>query len=401
MQHNALMSNITLRGATDDDFRAIVDFDGAIFGQVWKDDELGLLRPTLDLDRFVVAHDGDDLVGVSGNYSLELTVPGPRALRVAGVTWVAVSPTHRRQGLLTRMMNELHADADARDEPLAILTASEGAIYRRFGYGVASQCRVIEIDRRRTGVLPEFQPQPGEVRFADVTNDDVLEQIAALFDRIRLERNGDIDRTAANWKLTRHHRGEGTRWAVHADGFACWKVTPKWNNGHPAHEMELFDLVAATPAAHAALWHTVLSVDLVGPISSIRAASIDDHLAHILTDPRALRTVDLNDMIWVHVRDARAALAARTYGTDDALVVEVDGNRWKVDGSPEGAVVKPAKRTPDLTMDGAALGSIYLGGFRPSELVRGRRIEARNADVLRRADHFFAADQMPHASTGF
>jgi predicted acetyltransferase len=401
MQHNAQMSNITLRGATDDDFRAIVDFDGAVFGEAWKADELDLLRPTLELDRFILAHDGDDLVGVSGNYSFELTVPGPRVLRVAGVTWVAVSPTHRRQGLLTRMMNELHADADAHDEPLAILTASEGAIYRRFGYGIASQCRVIEIDRRRTEVLPEFRPQPGEVRFADATNDDVLEQIAALFDRIRRERIGDIDRPAANWKLTRHHRSEGTRWAVHADGFACWKVTAKWNNGHPAHEMELFDLVAATPEAHAALWHTVLSVDLVGPIRSFRAAAIDDHLPHIVTDPRALRTVDLNDMLWVHVRDARAALAARTYGNDDSLVIEVDGSRWKVDGSPEGAVVKPAKRTPDLVMDGAALGSIYLGGFRPSELVRGRRIEARNSDVLRRSDRFFAADQMPHTSSGF
>jgi len=30
-----------------------------------------------------------------------------------------------------------------------------------------------------------------------------------------------------------------------------------------------------------------------------------------------------------------------------------------------------------------------------------RRIEARNADVLRRADHFFSADRMPHATTGF
>ncbi len=395
------MSNITLRGATDDDFRAIVDFDGSAFGQAWKDDDLDLLRPTLELDRFIVAHDGDDLVGVSGNYSLELTVPGPGVLRVAGVTWVAVSPTHRRQGLLTRMMDELHSDVDAHDEPLALLTASEGAIYRRFGYGVASQCRVIEIDRRRTDVLPEFRPDPGAVRFVDVADDGVLDQIATLFDRIRRQHNGDIDRPAANWNLTRHHRGGETRWAVHADGFASWKVRAKWNNGHPAHEMELFDLVAATSEAHAALWHTVLSVDLVGPISSFRAAAIDDHLPHIVTDPRALRTVELNDMLWVHVRHARAALAARAYGTDDELVVEVDGDRWKVDGSPDGAVVKPVKRTPDLVMDGAALGSIYLGGFRPSELVRGRRIEARNADVLRRADHFFAADRMPHASSGF
>ncbi len=395
------MGNITLRRATDDDFAAITDFDGAAFGEAWPAEELDLLRPTLELDRFILAHDGETLVGVSGNYSLEVTVPGPRVERAAGVTWVAVAPTHRRQGILTRMMTELHADADAHGEALVMLTASEGAIYRRFGYGVASQCRVTEIDRRRTEVLAEHRPKPGEVQLADGKNDDVLEQIAALFDRVRRQRNGDIDRSLASFRLARQFRGAGTRWAVHADGYASWKVTGKWNNGHPAHEMELYDLVAATPEAHAALWHTVLSVDLVGPIRGFRAVSIDDQLPYLLTDPRAVRTVELNDMLWIHVRDVRSALAARAYGTEDSLVIEVDGERWKIDGSPEGATVKPAKRRPDLMMDRAALGSIYLGGFRPSELVRGRRIEERNADVLRRADHFFSADRMPHTSTGF
>lgn len=395
------MGNITLRRATDDDFVVMTEFDGATFGEAWPPEELELLRPMLDLDRFVLAHDGDTLVGVAGNYSLEVTVPGPSVERAAGVTWVAVAPTHRRQGILTRMMTALHADAAARGEAILMLTASEGAIYSRFGYGIASQCRVTEIDRRRTQVLPEHHPQPGAVKLADGRNDDVLGQIAALFDRVRKERLGDIDRPLAAFRLARQSRGTGVRWAVHADGFASWKVTAKWNNGHPAHEMELYDLIAATPEAHAALWHTVLSVDLVGPIRSFRAVSIDDHLPYLLSDPRAVRTVELNDMLWIHVRDARAALAARTYGTEDSLVIEVDGDRWKVDGSPEGAVVKPAKRRPDLVMDGAALGSIYLGGFRPSELVRGRRIEARNADLLRRADHFFSADRMPHTTSGF
>lgn len=395
------MGNITLRRATDADFSAITDFDGAAFGEPWPPEAAALLRPTLDLDRFIVAHDGDALVGVSGNYSLELTVPGPNVVPAAGVTWIAVAPTHRRQGILRRMLDELHADADDRGEALAVLTASEGAIYRRFGYGIASHSRTIEIDRRRTEVLADFRPKLGEVRLADGSNDDVLEQIHALFDRARCTRVGEIGRSLAWHRLARQQRGAGTRWAVHADGYASWKVTANWADGQPAHEMALYDLVAATPEAHAALWHTVLSVDLVGPIRSERAAALDDHLPHLLTDPRALRTVAVNDMMWVHVRDVRAALAARTYGTDDAMVLEVDGQRWNVVGTPDSATVKPAKRKPDLVLDRAALGSIYLGGVRPSELARGRRITARNDDLLRRADHFFAADRLPHCSTGF
>lgn len=395
------MGKITLRAATDEDFDEMVDFDGLAFGDPWPVESREVVRRALELDRFVVAHDGGSLVGVAGAYSLELTVPGPRIEPVCGVTWVAVSPTHTRQGVLTKMMAEVHAEARRRGESMSILTSSEGGIYRRFGYGVASQVRVIDLDRRRAQILAEYQPPPGSVMLVDASNDDVFVQIEALFDRIRRGRTGDINRSAGVFELTRHVRGDGTRWAVHADGYACWKVDAKWHDGHPAHQMELYDLVAGTFEAHAALWHTVLSVDLVGPIRSYRAAALDDHLPHLLTDPRALRTTELNDMVWVHPLDVRAALGARTYGSEDALVLEVDGERWKVDGGPDGVDVRPAKRQPDLVMDRASLGAISLGGPRPSELARARRIESRSDELLRRADRFFAADRVPHCSSGF
>jgi len=184
-----------------------------------------------------------------------------------------------------------------------------------------------------------------------------------------------------------------------------WKVKAHWNGGHPAHELTLIDLVAITPEAHAALWHTVLSVDLVGPITSFRAVSIDDTLPYIVDDQRAVRTTNVNDMLWLHLRDIGAALAARTYGTDDRLVIGVDfgdrTDRWRVDGSPDGGTAKKVRSRPDLSMDRAALGAIYLGGVRPSTLARAGRIEAENADVLRRADAFFLADRLPHCVTGF
>jgi predicted acetyltransferase len=50
-----------------------------------------------------------------------------------------VLPTHRRRGVLTAMMQRLLDDAVEHSEPLAILTASEGGIYGRFGFGVTSR----------------------------------------------------------------------------------------------------------------------------------------------------------------------------------------------------------------------------------------------------------------------
>ncbi len=395
--------SISYRIATDSDFEAMCDFDGAAFGAIWEAEERAAVRPTLELDRFVLAHDGSEIVGVAGNYSQQLTVPGDRVVPSAGVTWVAVGATHRRRGILTELMRRLHEDAAERGEPITMLTASEGGIYERFDYGIASLRRVIEIDRRRTQLQPRFRPEPGTVRFVDPT-DEVLAELDALFDRIRRGRNGEIARSLDLFRLGRVGRGAAARWVRHEDGFASWKVTPRWHDGHPAHEVELYDLAAATPEAHAALWHTILSLDLVGPIRSLGAASIDDPLPSLLEDPRALRTTDLNDMMWVRLGDVRAALSSRTYATDDRLTVDVGDERFTIDGSPDGASVRrgrPSRRRADLTLGPAELGAIYLGGVRPSSFVRARRADAKDETSLRRADLFFSADRAPHCSTGF
>ena len=82
--------------------------------------------------------------------------------------------------------------------------------------------------------------------------------------------------------------------------------------------MHVTEFVAITSDAHAALWHTLLSVDLVGPIIS-REMPVDDPLPYLLTNPRALQTTMLNDGIWVNVRDVAASFSARRYGTDRSL----------------------------------------------------------------------------------
>ncbi len=395
------MGKIDIRVATDDDFATMVRFDGLAFGEVWPDDQHERIRATVDLDRFRVAHDGRALVGIAGSYGQEVTVAGGAQVRAGGVTWVAVAPTHRRQGILTRLMDDLHDDIDARGEPISMLTASEGGIYERFGYGVASYLRVTEIDRRRTQVRSEFRPPPGSVRLTTLDDPD----LPKIYDRYRRGRVGEIDRTPARDALVKAQEGAGVSVALHADGFAAWKVTSNWNFGHPAHQLTVLDFVAITPEAHAALWHTVLSVDLVGPVTSFRAVAMDDTLPYIVDDQRAVRTTNVNDMLWLHLRDIGAALRARTYGTDDALVVEIDlgdrAERWRIAGGPEGAEVGKVRSRPDLRMNRAGLGAIYLGGVRPSTLARAGRLSPADPAILRRADAFFMADRLPHCITGF
>jgi hypothetical protein len=85
-------------------------------------------------------------VATFGTLRRDLNVGYGRQLLTHMVTAVTVRGTHRRQGLLRRMMTEDLTAAKADGLAIAALTASEGSIYGRFGYGVATFERSIKVD---------------------------------------------------------------------------------------------------------------------------------------------------------------------------------------------------------------------------------------------------------------
>jgi predicted acetyltransferase len=197
----------------------------------------------------------------------------------------------------------------------------------------------------------------------------------------------------------------------HDDGYATYRVRTEWNEGRPAHDVNLVELVAITDDAHLALWHTLLGIDLVATISSRRAFSLDDALYFAVDNPRAVSTEAIDDGVWLRPHQPATLLGARTYATEDRLVLELlpDSTdpadaapaRWEVEGGPGGAVARRTRRRADLVLDRAAFGAIYLGGSRPSVLARAQRIAEATPGALRRADLFFEAERLPHAQNGF
>ena len=324
---------------------------------------------------------------------------------MGGLTWVSTAATHRRQGVLSQLMARTLADIDRRGEPVAMLGASEGGIYERYGFGVATQVRV-DGDRSPAGAVATRVPTAarhacgssratrrwrtwrtygsGSIGFAPARSIAARRGIDSSCE-LRAEPQGGISPSF---------------YLAHRDGYAVYRIEEQWNDGRPAHNLRVIELVAVNGDAHAALWHTLLGVDLVGVISS-RQSPIDDPLPYLLTDPRALQTTALNDGIWVNVRDVATCMAARTYGTDDRLVIEVDSERWVINGGPKGATCARVRSKPDLITDIASLGALLLGGVRPSALAAGRRLEARNSEALRRGDAFFLTSPAPHCQTPY
>jgi predicted acetyltransferase len=385
---------IELRVADDEQWRQLVRSDGRSFGTAYSDEDIERQRAVTDLSRFRVAVEDGRVVGGAGSYELAMTLPGGAAVPTGGVTWVSVEVTHRRQGLLRRLMDAIHDDIDAREEPLAALTASEGGIYERFGYGIASRTRIALIDRAHAHLRPDVVPPTGTTRVVDPLAE--LDAIMAIWDRFRTQRAGEVTRSEVWWRNLIADSGEYAVHVLHADGYASWKSDMAWNDGHPAGTLVIHAMAPVTPEAHVALWHTALSSDLVGTVRSTKLA-LDDPLPFLLTNQRVVRTTNLNDGVWCHVRDVAGCFGARRYGTDDDIVVEVDGTRWRIGA---GGTTK-VRSKPDLTLDRAALGSLLLGGVAPTTLVGGRRAEARSAEALRRADALFVVNPMPSCQTGF
>jgi predicted acetyltransferase len=134
-----------------DEFRRAVDAIAQYFGPPVTEERIGRFSRVLDVDRMHAAFEDDVIIGGAGAFGFDFAVPGG-SLPCAGISVVGVYPTHRRRGVLRAMMDAQLLDVHERGEPLAALWASEETIYGRFGYGLASWCGEITVERFRAAV---------------------------------------------------------------------------------------------------------------------------------------------------------------------------------------------------------------------------------------------------------
>jgi predicted acetyltransferase len=394
-----------LRRATPKDLAALAEHDGRAFGVHYTEDDLGDIEATLPIERFWLALDpaDDAVVGSTGSFDFQVTLPGGATLAMPGVTWVGVAVTHRRRGILRALMIEQHREFLDQGVALSGLTASEGAIYGRFGYGITSTHRAVEITRRRAVLRPDL-PDTGGVRQVDTEQirtigPDIHRRWAAITP-------GAVDRDDKWWQTVlrdrEQQRGGGTALfhLAHPDGYASFR------REHGDRALRVTELFAVTPEAHRELWRTLLATDLTETVTS-RSLALDDPLPWLLTDPRQVRTTNLNDGLWTRVLDVPVALSARRYATEIDVVLDVRdgfldrGGRFRLRGGPDGAVCEPTTDAPDVHVDIRVLGPLLFGGARAAALSWAGLLTADDPAVLRRVDAAFGADRLPRHGTEF
>lgn len=388
----------------------------------------GFLRPLADTEQEVaerLAH--TDLSRVQGvfdngrcvatffSFAQELTVVGGATVPADAVSAVTVTATHRRRGLLRRMMTADLAAAKERGDVVASLIAAEYPIYGRYGFGPATWTTEWEIDVPRAGLDPHrpalSEADGGSVALVDGA--DVRKLGPELHARLAARQPGVISRDERWWE---RHTGVGVpaheAWTEpfygvyrtadgEVDGLVVYRAGTEWSDSkQPLNKATVSGLIAVTPAAERALWSYVCSIDWITTVRTGHRAP-DDLLPLLLPDPRAARTVTQADWLWLRLLDVPRALEARTYATEETLVLDVhDGTgltagRFLLDVSPSGASCTPTTRSADLALDVRDLASLYLGDESALRLAALGKVEENRAGAVATAETVFRTARRP------
>lgn len=299
----------------------------------------------------------------------ELNVGG-KVIDCHQISEVTVLASHRRQGIATTLMTESLTDAKEKGLAVAALTATEAAIYGRFGFGPAIFSTSVEL--HAGSGFSVSAPVTGSCEYIDVTQ--LAEASRHVFDKFHAYQTGSINRCAPemeirNGSIDKRSRetNDKTRAIGHwnekgeLDGYATWRLESRGG------ALDVIDFVPCNTNASIAMWSFLGSLDLVRRVRFDNARN-DEHLPWALADRRRYQINEHNDFLWLRVIDPKALLEARNYYTEGDVTFRVvdpmgiaDGT-WRLTVKDGKGTCEPYEGEPQVEIDVPALGSTLLGG---------------------------------------
>ncbi|RLU81388.1 GNAT family N-acetyltransferase [Streptomyces griseocarneus] len=368
-------------------------------------------RALLRCDRFG-AYEDDHLVGLLAAHRLSLSVPGGR-LPCAGLTFVSVTPTHRRRGVLSGLLERLWRHCAASDRPLAALWASETTIYGRYGFGAATALSSIEIDSRRPLAL-RVTPDPRPLRLVAPAEAPAL--LAPLHESGLARRAGSPARDPHWWRtqiLPEEDEDDDElgppRVIVLGDGAPAGYAVYRTRGGDDDRTglVQVDELEADAAPVAAALWSYLASIDLTGTVRAWGRPA-DDPLLLMAADRDQVRVTAQSPALWLRLVDVRAALTARSWAASADLVLDVrdariaaNHGRFRLVASPGRCTYEATADPADLTLDVRDLAACYLGGTPVTQLVRAGLAAEHAPDAAAAFDAALRTEYLPFTSDEF
>ncbi|GAB2957044.1 GNAT family N-acetyltransferase [Streptomyces pseudoechinosporeus] len=365
-------------------------------------------------ERTLGAFDGGRCVATFRSFAQELTVVGGGFVPADAISNVTVTSTHRRRGLLTRMMARDLAAAKERGDVVATLIAAEYPIYGRYGFGPATTATEWTIEVPRAGLDPRWAGPDDGGRIDLVDGEDVRKIGPELHERLRRVQPGAVDRDERWWQVATGvltlDRSAWTEpfYAVYrnaqgeAEGLLPYISDGEWDDDakQPLNTAKVRGMIAVSPAAERALWRHVCSVDWVTAVKTGYRAP-DDLLPHLLPDPRAARLTTQADWLWVRILDVVRALEARTYAGTGTLVLEVtdsdslSAGRYRLEASPDGASCVRTTDAAELTLGVGELAALWLGDESAVRLAALGRVAESRTGAATAADALLRTSRRP------
>jgi predicted acetyltransferase len=306
---------------------------------------------------------------------------------------------------MRRELDDIHE----RGEPLAVLWASEAAIYGRFGYGIAAPTVQMDADKSRFAFRDDPGPQ-GRVRMVELG--EAVDRCMRIYDEVRTRIPGFTARSREWWETYRladpeqWRQGNSPKYVavVELDGepeaYAIYRIKQDWQQGVSHSRVRLVETLATSTTAERELWRFVFGIDLIARVDGRHDPG--SPLFLMVVDPRSLN-LRVSEGLWLRLVDVESALAGRAYASDDEVVVEVrdefcpwNVGRWRIGGG-----VARTDDDAELELDVADLASAYLGAFSFSGLAAAERVRELSDGAVARADALFRTDRPPYCPEDF
>jgi len=379
------------------------------FGERWDAWHRSWFEKRLIPANTVAAYEDGRLVGSSMMFEVEVGIPGGRE-RAAGVTAVGVLPTHRRRGIMRSMLDRLLAEARLRRYSLAVLWASEGGIYSRFGFGPAAQGLRVELEHPKAGLLP-FTAS-GTVRL--VSHGDARRTFPLVHAGLVGRCPAMVARDDAGWDFALSEEdphvapAEGPMFFViheekgRPDGYLIYRVRSNQSGRGPENTLVVLEMVGHNGGVIRDLWRYCTEVDLVRRVeaSGRGLRPSDDPIIWLAADPQAV-VASRATTLWANVLDIPKFLERRRYQADGELSLQVRGDSPTTTTTlrlfvEEGrARCEPARGPADLCLGRDDLGAISLGQACLPQLILAGRAVARSDAVALLANGIFSWNPAP------
>lgn len=333
-------------------------------------------------------------------------------LPFGGIGNVACLPEERRKGYVGRLLRGALELMREQGQVLSGLYTPHQALYRRFGWGLASRLVRYSFSPKDIVLTPGVSPRGGARR---VDHEDWA-SLDDIYCRFIDQRNGYLRRSERWWReaVLRSLYGRKPKhldvavWVREDGEWAGYVVYFSRRTGEFSSQLTIRDFTTLDADAYRGLLTYILRHDLNSEI--IWAASVDDPLLSLVDDPIRVKTQLWPSMMLrlVDVAKAAADRPCLVESPGQKIVLEVadaaapwNQGRWRLEAEAGRVEVTKTSESPDLSLDVSVLAALFSGDLSASQAARCGLLTAYSQAALEATDRIFAPRCAPFTSDWF